>query len=72
MQVIGGRNKIPNVFDYCTGLFNFSTIALRTNSYKLKCFDSCWSFMIGNLGDTWGAIIKMNETKKADILNNLA
>ena len=24
-----------------------------------------------DLGDTWGAIIKMNETKKADILNNL-
>lgn len=25
-----------------------------------------------DLGDTWGAIIKMNETKKADILNNLS
>ena len=24
-----------------------------------------------DLGDNWGAIIKMNETKKADILNNL-
>lgn len=24
-----------------------------------------------DLGDTWGAIIKMNETKKDDILNNL-
>ena len=25
-----------------------------------------------DLGDTWGAIIKMNETKKANILNNLS
>ena len=25
-----------------------------------------------DLGDTWGAIIKMNETKKADILNSLS